>query len=45
MIKIAVVDDNPDELNKMSDMFERLRTELGQEFQVDTFSDSSSFVF
>ena len=44
MIKIAVVDDNPDELNKMSDMFERLRTELGQEFLVDTFSDSASFL-
>ncbi len=44
MIKLAVVDDNPQELKNLTDMFYRLKVELGQDFLIDSFADSSSFL-
>ena len=44
MIKIAVVDDDLNEQQKLSDMFTRLGGEIGIDLSVVTFSDRESFL-
>ncbi len=44
MVRIAVVDDNIEELNNMSEMFFRLSTEIGYDISVDTFSRSEELL-
>ena len=44
MIKIAVVDDDVTELNKLSEMFFRLSLEIGYDLSVETFSKSQDLM-